>query len=161
VASEGLAADGSVARFATRLSAPEIFANLEWVLGPIDPGAPDVRRRAAGPKRKFDQIFGFDPSRPAEDVEGSIPQALLLMNSPNIEQRISAPSATNLLDKLLKTQHDDRGIIQMLYLRVLGRHPTRAELATCEASLRNGPHDEGLEDILWALINSTEFLHQH
>jgi hypothetical protein len=153
--------EGSIGRFATRLSAPEIFSNLEWVLGPMDAGSPDVRRRAAGPKRKFDQVFGFDPSKPALDVEGSIPQALMLLNNPNIEQRLSVEASNGLLAKLIKTQHDDRGIIQMLYLRVLGRHPSRAELATCEASLRNTSRNEGLEDILWSLLNSTEFLHQH
>jgi hypothetical protein len=153
--------EGAIARSANRLSAPEIFTNLEWVLGPLDQGAPDVRRRAAGTKRKFDQVFGFDPSIPASEIEGSIPQALLLMNNPNIEQRIGAESPNSLLAKLIKTQHSDRGIIEMLYLRILGRLPTRPEMATCEASLRSGDRTEGLEDILWSLLNSTEFLHQH
>jgi hypothetical protein len=153
--------EGSIARSASRLSAPEIFANLEWVLGPLDPGSLDVRRRASSPKRKFDQVFGFDPSIPAGDVEGSIPQALMFMNNPNIEQRIGTEATNSLLAKLIKTQHSDRGIIEMLYLRVLGRMPTRQELAACEASLRGTERTEGLEDILWSLLNSTEFLHQH
>ncbi len=158
---EAAPSEGSIARSASRLSSAEIFANLEWVLGPLDPGAPDVRRRASGPKRKFEQVFGFDPSIPASEIEGSIPQALLLMNNPNIEQRIGAESPNSLLAKLIKTQHSDRGIVEMLYLRVLGRFPTRQELATCEASLRTTDRTEGLEDILWTLLNSTEFLHQH
>jgi hypothetical protein len=153
--------EGSPARPASRLSAPEVFSNLEWVLGPIDPGGADLRRRAGSPKRKFEQVFGFDPSAPRESVEGSIPQALLLMNHPSIEKGIDAGSASSLLGKLLATQHSDRGIIEMLYLRVLGRLPTRQEIATCEASLKTSDRTEGFEDILWALVNSTEFLHQH
>ena len=42
-----------------------------------------------GPRNQFDQVFGFDPSTPRDEVTGSIPQALLLMNGPQINRAIN------------------------------------------------------------------------
>ncbi len=50
-----------------------------------------------------------------------------------------------------------------LYLRVLSRYPTEAELAAISEYLSSaeaqGP--EGLIDLTWALINTPEFLYRH
>lgn len=144
-----------------RLSAAEIFTNLDWVLGGLDDGRPNLPRRRSN-RGLFEQVFGFDPSMPSEEVEGTIPQALALMNHPKLEERMQSESPGTLLNKLLKTQREDRGIAQMLYLRVLGRQPTKAEIATALAHVKSsGNRAEGFEDVLWALINSTEFLHQN
>ena len=46
----------------------------------------------------------------------------------------------------------------MVYLRTLARRPTDRELARCREHIRTvGNRAEAFEDILWALINSTEF----
>ncbi len=46
-----------------------------------------------------------------------------------------------------------------LYERVLARKPTAQEHATCQRFIRKvGNRKEALEDVLWTLINSTEFL---
>jgi hypothetical protein len=46
-----------------------------------------------------------------------------------------------------------------LYERVLARKPTDEEQATCKRFIRKvGERKEALEDILWTLVNSTEFL---
>ena len=50
---------------------------------------------------------------------------------------------------------------EALYLRVLGRRPSVDELnvyARYLTSLGKGKRREAYEDLLWALINSTEFL---
>ena len=46
-----------------------------------------------------------------------------------------------------------------LYERVLARKPTEEEQATCRRYIAKvGDRKEALEDILWTLVNSTEFL---
>ena len=50
-----------------------------------------VAMRAGGPRLLFDRLFGVDPSVPNEDVMGTIPQALFLMNGPLVSTAASRP----------------------------------------------------------------------
>ena len=103
------------------------------------------------------QEFAFDPSTKAEEIEGSVSQALILMNSPQIEQKIRATGG-GILTQILKNNTDDSEALRALYLRVLARRPTDREATRCSTHLRTAAsRNEGFEDILWALINSTEF----
>ncbi len=109
----------------------------------------------------FATVFGYDPSQPREDVAGTIPQALLLMNSPVMASAINGDRPFTAIGKILHEQPDDREAASMLYLRTLARHPTDRELNLCldhvkEVSNRN----EAFEDIFWSLLNSTEFIHR-
>jgi len=105
----------------------------------------------------FKQEFNFDPSLKADEVEGSIPQALLLMNNAFFDQRIQAKD-TNLLSRVLKAYPADDGALRILYLRALARKPTDRELEKCHQYIAKvGNRTEAFEDLLWALINSTEF----
>jgi hypothetical protein len=150
------------ARMPTRLSSGQLFASLEWVLGPLEANSMGRQRGVGGPRRGFESTFGYDPSTPDADIEGTIPQTLALMNNAAIESRVRAQGAGNLLAKLLVAQPADEGLADMLYQRVLGRKPSADERATCIAHLTASPsRAEGAEDILWALLNSAEFLHQH
>jgi hypothetical protein len=112
-----------------------------------------------GPRYQFDQVFGYDPSTPRDEVTGSIPQALLLMNGPQINRAINGNRPSTELGQLLASTQDDEEIATELYLRCLGREPNKAELQTCITHVKNcKTRAAGFEDILWALINSTEFL---
>ena len=145
----------------SRLTADQVYDALDWVLGNIDNGQRGGPRRPTG-RLLFRSIFGFDPSIDQSEIEGSIPQALALMNSPQIHARIDARRPGTLLDKLLKTQETDQGVIRMLYLRVLARKPTADEAKTClDYVTETGDRHEAFEDILWSLLNSTEFLNNH
>ena len=145
----------------TRLTSDQIFDAVDWVVGQIDDGQPDQRRRA-GARGLFRQAFGFDPSVDQAEIEGSIPQALALMNHPKLNERIQADRAGTLLHKVLATQTNDRDVVRMLYLRTLARKPTAAETDQCLQYVREvGNRSEAFEDVLWALLNSTEFLYNH
>lgn len=146
----------------TRLTADQIFDSLDWVLGDIvvDEGASGPRRLS--PRRRFEQTFGFDPSTDAAEIEGTIPQALELMNNPMIQRRLRANEPDSLLSKLLATSSDDRQIVRKLYERVLARNPADEEAAICLQHVASADsRAEGFEDLLWALVNSTEFMTNH
>ena len=83
-----------------------------------------------------------------------------MMNSPRINQYATAENG-RMLGRLLREVTDDRQAITELYLRVLSRQPTDKELNSCLKYRRNlQDRGEAFEDILWALINTAEFLHR-
>jgi len=115
-------------------------------------------QRMGGLRFVFDRLFGIDPSIPSEDVMGSIPQALFLMNSPLVNSRTQARPGT-VLGEILASTYDNRAALDALYLRVLSRPPTTREVEICGRYLTSvRDRREAFEDIYWSLINSTEFL---
>ncbi len=114
--------------------------------------------RRGGPRTAFNALFGIDPSIPNDDVMGTIPQALFLMNGPMVHNRTQARPGT-VLGEILATAPDDRAALNALYLRVLSRRPNAKEVEACSAYMAKVGHRvEVFEDIYWALINSTEFV---
>jgi hypothetical protein len=104
------------------------------------------------------EAFKENPSTPMQEIQGTMQQALLMMNSALVRTYTSSQGKTLLADLLAKSQTDDQ-IVSALYERVLARRPTEEEQATCQRFIRKvGDRKEALEDILWTLVNSTEFL---
>jgi uncharacterized protein DUF1549/uncharacterized protein DUF1553 len=107
---------------------------------------------------RFDRLFTVDPSGANEDVMGTIPQALFLMNDPRVNNRIQARPGT-VLGEILNTAPNNRAALGALYVRVLSRQPTKDEVEVCGRYMSAvGNQAEAFEDIYWSLINSTEFL---
>jgi hypothetical protein len=107
------------------------------------------------------RIFGFDPSLPRGDVTRSIPQKLFLMNSRTLNRAINAKSTRTVLGRLVASSQDDRAVTTAIYRQTFAREPTDRELQTCLKHVRQtGDRAEAFEDIQWALVNSTEFLHR-
>jgi hypothetical protein len=133
-------------------------AGLAKAKGAQAPVAAKAVRALGGPRGLFNLLFGVDPSTPNDDVLGTIPQALFMMNSPQISRAIQARPGT-VLGEILTACPDNRTALEALYLKVLARRPTADEVKTCGNYLmRVGDRREAFEDILWALINSTEFV---
>jgi hypothetical protein len=151
------------AAYPTRLRADALWDSLTGVLGQMG-GPGGFRPGMGGPfagrfglEAQFKDEFNFDPSTKADEVEGSIPQALMLMNNPQINQKVQA-RGTNLLGRILTAYPDNDDALRMVYLRALARKPTDREMERCRAYIKKADQRaEAFEDILWALINSTEF----
>ncbi len=150
-----------------KLRAEQVFEALQKALGfdendrsipaPAPSSAPAATRHT-GLRHMVYQAFRENPSTPMAEVQGKIPQALLMMNSELIRTATSAQGKTLLAGLIAKGQTDEQ-IVTALYERVLARKPTAQEQATCQRYLRKvGDRKEALEDILWTLVNSTEFL---
>ena len=115
-------------------------------------------RGNASARGRFNELFGFDPSTPQEDITGTVPQALFLMNSPRVNGLIRGTRGTR-LSQILNEHSDDTDAISELYLLVLSREPSSRDLKLCLnyiATVEN--RSEAFEDIMWSLLNSSEFL---
>ncbi len=160
------------ANCASRLRADQIYDALGHALDlPIDANgaggmfkgivkkvAAQAKRGPLTPRDALNKLFGADPSLPNDDVLGTIPQALFLMNSPQVNRALEARPGT-MLGQLLMSTPDNRAVLESLYLRVLARRPTTSEVESCGRYLTAiGDRKTGFEDILWALVNSTEFV---
>lgn len=145
-----------------RLRSDQLYAVLCQSLGVDGLQLPVENRRRYGrgdPGRgAIAATFGFDPSTLRDEVAGTIPQALFLMNSPQLNQLIRADDARSPIARILQAVSDDDDAVRELYLAVLGRLPSKGELAVCQEYLAEAPTtEEGMEDVLWALLNSSEF----
>lgn len=149
-----------------RLRSDQLFDSLFAALGSNTAVQGAQRPRGGGPygiggpRAQFASVFGYDPSDRRDEISGSIPQALLLMNSPQIGRGINARGGD--LGKLISTVDDDDDVAEELFLRCLAREPSDKELGICRDYVRSvGNRAEAFEDIFWALINSAEFLHRN
>ncbi len=154
-----------VASCTQRLRGDQLYNSLVEVLG-IDEGprpkaARGYKNANADPRGRLNLAFGYDPSERRDEIAGSVPQALLLMNAPEINAAISAKRPGTSLSKLLVEVPEDQALVEELYLRCLAREPKQTELQTCLDHVRvTGTRDDAFEDILWSLVNSTEFLNR-
>jgi hypothetical protein len=150
----------------TRLRSDQLFNALVQVLGLSDPtengddtammAGPMARLR--NPRNQFHALFSFDPSTPQEDITGNVPQSLFLMNSPLFRSAIAARGNTRLA-RILRNQQDDGDALNEVYLLVLAREPSDRERQAALDYVRDvGARDEAFEDLMWCLLNSSEFL---
>jgi hypothetical protein len=150
-----------------RLRPEQVFEALQKALGFDEndksipapaPGSGPAVQRHTGLRHMVYQAFKENPSASLAEIHGTIPQALLMMNSAVVHTYTAAQGKT-LLAGLLAQRKPDHEIVAALYERVLARKPTPEERDTCERYVRRvGDRKEALEDVLWALVNSTEFL---
>jgi hypothetical protein len=157
------------ANCSSRLRADQIAEALATVLNaPLGITVPDASKKDAdgkvvgvkpnGTRSRFNTLYGFDPSTPTDDLLGTIPQALFLMNDPLVNQGVQGVKG-KVLGDVLASNSDDYAVLETLYLRVLARRPTAKEVETCRRYLKAvGNRKEAFEDVFWSLINSTEFI---
>lgn len=112
----------------------------------------------AKPRFNFDMQFGSDPSTPKDEITGNIPQSLTMMNSRRFFAGMVARPGSR-LGKILSENRDNRDALKELYLLVLSREAAAKEVEICLdyiAELNSRP--EAFEDVMWSLLNSSEFI---
>lgn len=141
----------------TRLRSDQIFNSLLRVAGAKEEQTkPNKRgyRQNNSVRGQFATLFEFDPSTPQEDLTGDIPQALYMMNSKQIEGLASKP-----LNSLLEKYEDNETALEEMYLLVLSRSMTKEEKEICLNHIKESEsRQQGFQDIMWSLLNSTEFI---
>lgn len=94
------------------------------------------------------------------ESDSNLAQALQLINGPTINEKLRNPN--NRLGKLLADKKSDKEIIDALYLAALSRYPTESERAPALAHVAKGTDKrKAWEDVMWAVLNTREFLFRH
>lgn len=111
--------------------------------------------------RQFVIAFGTDEGDESTTFNGSIPQALMMMNGDLVKDAISAQKGSFLNTILAETPKDpDR--VRRLYFAALGRAPSPQEAKKAQDMLRTSPDKlAAYQDMFWALLNSNEFIFIH
>jgi hypothetical protein len=110
----------------------------------------------------FLDTFGRpDPNQdpPCERTsDTAVVQALHLMNSAGVHAKLSADRGR--VAWLAKSDKAPHAIVEELYLLTYSRRPTREEASVAEALFADPKSDRrgAVEDLLWALLNSPEFV---
>ncbi|HVU89493.1 MAG TPA: DUF1549 domain-containing protein, partial [Pirellulales bacterium] len=95
---------------------------------------------------------------------GTVPQRLLLMNGELLKKKTEDNLVGNAATQIAALASTDEKAIETAYLACLTRRPTVLETAHFAARLadtRGGERRERMEDLYWALLNSTEFAWNH
>ncbi|MHC4199825.1 MAG: DUF1553 domain-containing protein, partial [Planctomycetota bacterium] len=114
---------------------------------------------------QFLEMFG----RPARDTgrfsernnEPTVAQRLHLLNSTHVLKKTSGSFR---LRRLLKSKRGKLGgVVPALYLAILSRPPTPAELHAVHRYAKDAGVNprQVAEDLVWALVNTKEFLYRH
>jgi hypothetical protein len=108
--------------------------------------------------------FGRPPRQITCECERStqpnIAQALHLLNGDFLNRKIAAP--TGRAEALLKAKTPLPDVVEELYLVTLSRPPQPGETAKAIDWIKKAPTErEGVQDLLWVLLNRSEFLFNH
>ena len=153
-----------------RLNAEVLYDALNQVTGakpgfggvPADMGA--VQLPDSGQKNYFLTVFGKPMADSACECERSndanLAQSLHLLNSKEVLGKISAGNGrAGVLSKDQKRPDQDK--LRELYFWFYSRGPQSEEVNLALAHLGKGEKKAAYEDIIWALLNTKEFLFNH
>lgn len=131
-------------------------------------GVPQGTTAVALPDNAFNSyfltVFGRPEASSACECERSsdanLAQSLHLLNSQEIQQKVAGTRAQQLAADKARS-HEDK--IRDLYLVAFSREPEPEEVAIAMAHVTKNEEDpkRAYEDIIWALINTKEFLFNH
>ncbi len=95
------------------------------------------------------------------DNRSSIIQALHLMNSSDLQLQLANKNGH--AAKMVKADHSPSEIVDEVYLMLYSRWPTEEEKVIAVETIKSNENNrqQGVEDLMWALINTGEFVFNH
>ena len=153
-----------------RLPAEVLLDALDFACGTREkfPDVPYGTRAIELPDPNFESYFLDTLGRPQRlthcecerTAEPNLAQILLLANGDHLQRKLTDPSGR--IQRLIDRGVDDEEAIHELYLVTFSRPPVIGEVNQCRNLIRRSvSRREGLENVLWALCNSREFLLNH
>jgi hypothetical protein len=167
----GNAADAANVHFThyttKRLTAEQLADAIDFATGTVEKytGLPRGTRAIQLPDSEVNSYLMDTFGRPARQVlcecerttRPNIAQAMHLLNGEFLNRKIA--DKTGRVEKLLADKVPVQKAIEELWLATWSRPPTKDELAKAEGWVKSAPNPrEGLQDLLWVLVNSREFL---
>jgi len=129
---------------------------------------PEAQRSIALPDGSISSSFLEMFGRPSRDTgmesernnRPTAGQSLHLLNSSHIQRKIEQ---SRTVQNLAQAKTNPRELIGGLYLATLSRFPSEDELKIVTAHFASRPANrrEAAVDLVWALVNSPEFLYRH
>lgn len=119
-------------------------------------------------QRQFVMQWETEDNDEANLFDGSVPQALMMMNSPLIQTALDSSKGTY-IGRVVRSDRSEGEKIEAVAMAALSRHPSPGEIAAVRQLARSGerhPNLESgfsasLEDLFWAYLNSNEFILIH
>lgn len=94
------------------------------------------------------------------ESDGNLAQALQLINGPTVNEKVK--NADNRVGKLLVGKKSETEILNELYIVGLARLPDAEESKVALAHVAKGVDKrKAWEDVMWAILNTREFLFRH
>ena len=123
-----------------------------------------VRLARAIGQREFVERYGDSGAEEFEPHGGTIPQRLLMMNGKIVGEKTKDSLLGNAATRIAVLAPDDATAIEVAFLAVLTRRPNDMEaghFAQRLAGSTGSERNRRLGDLVWALLNSTEFSWNH
>lgn len=141
------------------LTPEQLYDSLSKVMGEASKNEGNRRtnggRVQLGARAAFAAFFRTDDNADPTEYAGGIPQALRLMNSAQLNR------ATPLVDQAAKASEPQKAV-ERLYFGTLARRPSGEEVQKMSAHVaKQSDAKKAYGDILWALLNSSEFALNH
>ena len=136
---------------------PETFTGLPA-------GTRATQLPSPGYGKDFLRVFGKPLRDTACECEresrSDLARVMELVNGPLVFDKVQLPG--NILGQMIEAGRGNQAIVERLYLAAYARGPSADELKTATTYVESVENRrEGLEDLVWTLINSKEFLFQH
>jgi len=124
---------------------------------------------------QFTTVFNNDENAEADSFNGTIPQALLLMNGELIAKATSKEKGSFLRERVdailnnkARAKNLEQTLLDDLYIAAVSRRPNQKERTTAGqllqitlAKSKDKDPIDAYQDIFWALLNSSEFVLNH
>lgn len=115
-------------------------------------------------QNEFVTRYGDRGGHELETSSGTIPQRLMLLNGHLLHEKTKEDLLSNAATRIAVLAPNDTVAIEVAYLAVLTRRPTPNEMSHFTGRLAgqtDAARQQSIEDLYWALLNSTEFSWNH
>ncbi len=156
-------ADVVFSRMLLKAMTPEqLFESLQIATGAAKLTGDERTKQREDWMRKLVVNFGDDEGNEVT-FNGTLLQALMLMNGKDLSDAIKNPNKGTVAEAMRRGRSPGR-VIDELFVAALNRHPQGNETSRIIAAgnrHRDGASGYFYSDVLWALLNSNEFILNH
>ncbi|MEC9096433.1 MAG: DUF1549 domain-containing protein [Planctomycetota bacterium] len=150
--------------YSRQLEPEEVYQSLRALSGEIR--TPDSFGQQQLAQRdwlgQFTHRMDTDEAEEVSSFKGDIQQSLILMNGELMKKATSLEENT-VLGEIVANTNPTQVKVQQLFMAALARHPSEQELAKIKqlSVQAQAGEQQFLQDIWWALLNSSEYILDH